>query len=121
VGPAEKFGEDDSGLRVSVVVRLQAGKNQVELLVFDCGGESFCGVEGVEADEGIVLQMNRAVGAFCQCLPQNLRGSRGAGRDYDDFSAMLLFLAQRFFERVGIRFVDFVGNVLGSRQRFRSA
>ena len=97
MGPAQQFGQDDAGLRVAVVVRLQAGEDQVELFVFDGGGEGLGGVEGVEADEGIIFEVDGAVSALSQRLAQHLLGPGGTGGDGDDFSAMLLFLAERLF------------------------
>ena len=111
VRPSEKFREDDAGLRVSVVVGLKAGKDQVELLVFDGGGESFRGIEGVESDESGVFEVDGAVGALGESFAQNLRRTSRAGGDNDDFPAVLFLLAKRFFEGIGVGFVDFVGNV----------
>src|SRR6516165_526823 len=39
VRPAQQLGQDHAGLRVTVVVRLKTSEDQVELLVFDGGGE----------------------------------------------------------------------------------
>jgi len=35
VRPSHQLGENDAGLRKSVIIALQAGKDQVELLVLD--------------------------------------------------------------------------------------
>jgi hypothetical protein len=58
--------------------------------------------------------MNRAIGALGQRLAQHLLGARRAGGDHHHLAAVLLLLAQRFFERVGVRLVDLVGNVLAN-------
>ena len=70
--PAQKLRQDDAGLRVSVVVGLQTGKDQVELLVFDGGGESLRGVERIKPDESVVLEVNGAVRALGESFAQNL-------------------------------------------------
>src|SRR5215469_15084263 len=62
VRPAQQFGENHAGLGKSVIVRLQTGKNKVERFLFDGCGEGAGGVEGVEAHEGMVFEMNGAVG-----------------------------------------------------------
>ena len=96
---------------VAIVVGLQAGEDEVEFLVFDSGGEGAGGVEGVEADKGIVLEVDGAVGAFGQRFPQDLTGASRAGGDHDHFAGMLFFLAQGLFESVGVGFIDLVGKI----------
>src|SRR5215469_14484628 len=58
--------------------------------------------------------MNRAIGTLGKSFAQYLAGARRTRRDDDDFTAMLLFLAQSFFEGVGVGLVDFVGNVFAN-------
>ncbi len=57
---------DHSCLRVAVVVRLQASKNQVELFVLDRRGNRTRRIVGIEAGKLVVFEVNRAVGAFGQ-------------------------------------------------------
>ncbi len=109
--PAQEFGEDHSSLRIAVIVRLQAGKDEIELLVLDGGGDGLGRVEGVEADELVVFEVDGAIRALGQRLAQHLLGARRAARDHDYFSLMLFPLAQGFFERVGIGLIDFIGNI----------
>ncbi len=109
--PAQQFRQHHAGLGVAVVVGLQAGKDEIEFFVFDRGGKGAGGVGGVEADEGIVFKMDGAIRALGQGFAQNLLGARRTGCNDHHFAAVLLFLAQRFFEREGVRLVDFVGNV----------
>src|SRR5439155_15949759 len=77
----------------------------------DSGGKSTGSVVGIETDKGIVLEMDSPVRAFGQSFPQNLLRSLGTGRDNDYFPAVLLFLAQSFFQRVSIWLVHFVRNI----------
>src|SRR5439155_27278510 len=49
----------------------------------------------------------------------DLRNARRLRRADDDFSAVLLFEPQRFFERVGIRLVHLVAGVLFANPGFR--
>ena len=56
--------------------------------------------------------MNGAIGAFGQAFAENLLGAARARGDYNHLPAMLFLLPQRLFQRVGIRLVDLVGNVL---------
>ena len=63
------------------------------MLIFDGGGEGLRRIEGVKADEGIVFEMNGAVGALGQRLAQNLLGAGWAGGDDDHFPTVLFFLA----------------------------
>ena len=73
VTPIEPFGEDHACLGKALVVGLQAGENQVELLVLHGGGERACDHERVGTPEPFVLDMNRTIGATCQRLTQDLR------------------------------------------------
>src|SRR5204863_8625309 len=95
--PAQQFRENDTGLGVAVIIRLKPGENQIELLILDCRAESTSSVVGIEADKSIVLKMDGPVRTLGQSFPQNLLRPRGAGRDNDHFTAVLLFLAQSFF------------------------
>src|SRR5688500_9755317 len=56
--------------------------------------------------------MDGAIGATRQRLTQDLRGASRASRAHDDFPAVLLLHAQRFFEGVGVRFVQLEAGVL---------
>ena len=114
VRPAQQLGQNDAGLRIAIVIGLQAGKNQIELFVFNGGGEGAGRVVGIQADKGIVFQMNGAIGALGQGLAQHLLGARRTGGNDDDFAAVLLFLAKGLFERVGVRLIHFVGDVFAN-------
>ena len=102
--------------------RSTAGHWEADLMMFSKYGQAVLTVHertsrlllGVRLASKVARGVARHLVRLFAGLPQNLRGSRGAGRDYDDFSAMLLFLAQRFFERVGVGLVDLVGNVLAN-------
>ena len=112
VRPAQQLRQDHARLRVSIIVGLQSGKDQIELLVFDRRREGLRGVEGIQSDEVVVLEMNRAVRALGQRFAQHLLRPRRAGGDDHNLAFMLFPLAQRFFQRVRVRLVDLVRNVL---------
>ena len=61
----------------------------------------------------------RAVGALRQRLANGLPGARGTGAQGDHFAAVLLLELQRLFERVGVRLVDLLGQVVFRIQRAR--
>jgi hypothetical protein len=105
------WGQDHAGLGIAVVVGLQASEDQVELFVFDGGGKGAGGIVGIEADEGIVFQMDSTVGTLGQGFAQHLAGTRRARGNYDHLATVLFLLAKRFFQGVGVGFVHFVGNV----------
>ena len=65
-------------------------------------------------DEVVVLKMDRAIGALGQRLAQHLLRARRAGGNDDDFAAVLFFLAQRLFQRVGVGLVHFVGDIFAN-------
>ena len=109
--PGQKFGQHDSGLRIAVVVGLQAGEDDVKALILDRSGESPGGVRGVEGCKGIVFQMDGAIGALGQAFAQHLLRARRAGGDYNDFPSMFLFLPQGLFEGVRVRLIDLVRNI----------
>ena len=99
---------------ITVIVGLQAGEDQVERLFLDRGGKSSSCIECIEANERVVFEMNGAIGALGQSLPQDLLGAGGAGGDYDNVSAVFLLLPQRLFQRKGVGLIDFVGNVFAN-------
>jgi len=79
VGPAQQFGEDYAGLGEAVVVGLQAGEDEIELFVFDGGGDGSGGVERIDAYEGRVFEVDGAIRSLGQSLPQYLLCARGTG------------------------------------------
>ncbi len=60
VRPAKNFSQNYASLCESVIVGLQAGKDEVELFVFDGGGNGPRGVVGIKADKAIALEMDGA-------------------------------------------------------------
>src|SRR5689334_9022914 len=56
--------------------------------------------------------MNRAVGAARQRFANHLLNARRTGRADDHFPAVLLAEPQRLFERIGVRLVHLVADVL---------
>src|SRR5258708_4902812 len=58
--------------------------------------------------------MNRAVGALGQSFAQHLLRARRPGGNHHDFATVLFLLAQRFFERISVGLVDFIGDVFAN-------
>src|SRR5579859_5295956 len=112
--PSQNLSQQYPRLCVAIVVRLQAGKDQVELFIFDRRGQSFRGVERIQRNEFTALEMKRAIGSLGQRFAQNLLCTRRTRGDYNYFATMLLFLSEGLFERVGIRLIDLVGDVLAN-------
>ena len=108
----EPLGQDDAGLRESLVVGLQAGEDEVEPLVRHRRAERLGDHERVGAGERVALDVDRAVGAARQRLAQHLRDARGPGRADDHFAAVLFLEPQRLLERVGVGLVHLVAGVL---------
>ena len=101
-------------MRVSVIIGLQAGEDEVEFFVFYGGGKSSRRVRRIQADEGVVFQVDGAVRALGQSFAQHLLGPRGTGGDYHDFPAVLFFLTQRLFQGEGVGLIDFVRHVFAN-------
>ena len=90
---------------------MQSGEDQIELLVLDGGSKGLRGVKGVEADERVVFEVNRAVSTLGQGFAKNLLHPCRTGGNYHHPPAVLFLLAQGLFKRIGIGFVHFIGNV----------
>ena len=112
--PPKQFGQQHAGLREAVIVGLQSGEDEVELLVLDGSGQHLGKVQRIEGDEPVILQVNGSVSTFGQGFAQHLLRARRSGGDDHDFAAMLLALAQCFFQCIGIRLVDFIGHVVAN-------
>ena len=112
--PAQQFGEDHAGLRVSIIVGLQTGEDQVELFVLDRCGEGLRGVERVQPNELVVFEVNGTVRSLGKRFAQDLLCASRAAGDDDDLAVMLFPLAQGLFEGVGVRLVDFVRDVFAN-------
>ena len=65
-------------------------------------------------DKPVVFEMDRAIGPLGESFAQYLLRARRAGRHHRHFAAMLLLLAQRLLEGIGVRLVHFVGNILAN-------
>ena len=106
-------------LRVALVVGLQAGQDQVELLVRHRGRQRVGDHERVGGAQRVVLDVDRAVGAARERLADHLLHARRARRADDHLAAVLLAQAQRLLERVGVRLVHLVADVLLADPRLR--
>ena len=76
------------------------------MLVFDGGGEGFGSVEGIQTHKAGVFQVDGAVSALGQPFAQHLLRPRRPGGDDYYFAAVLFFLPQSFFQRIGVRLVE---------------
>jgi len=56
-----QFRQHDTGLRVAVIVGLQAGEDEIKFSSLIAGGEASGGIGSVPADEGIIFEMDGAV------------------------------------------------------------
>ena len=108
---AQQFGQNDAGLAVAQIVRLQAGEHQIGRFGFERGGQQARGSQRIERADVFCFDVDGAVGAFGQRFANGLGGARGAGAQGDDFAAVLFLELQRGFQRVGVRLVDLEGEV----------
>ena len=115
--PAQQFRQDNAGLRVAVIVGLQAGEDQIEFFILDGRREGLRGIKGIESDEGIVFEVDGAVRALGQGFAQHLLRTRRAGSDDHHFSSMFFSLAQRFFEGESVGLVHFIRDVFADPGR----
>ena len=103
----------DAGHARSKIVGLNAGQNQIRAAVFFDGlGQGLRGGEFIGAFEFFVEQMNRAIGSHRQAGPQDASRLFATHRNDDDFAAVLLLQAQRFFQRVVVGFTGDKSQVL---------
>ncbi len=112
VRPAQQLRHDHAGLGVAIVVRLQAGKDEIELFIFDGRDESLGHIERVQADKAVVFKMNGAIRALGQAFTQHLLRPRRPGGDDHDFTGVLFFLPQSFFQGKSVWLVDFIRDVV---------
>ena len=117
VRPAQQLGQQHPGLRIAKVIRLQPGKDQVEGFFFDRLGQGARGVQGVKSCEAIVFQMNGAVGSLGQRLAQHLLRPRRTGGDHHHLATIFFLLPHRLFQRIGVRLVHLIANILAEPGR----
>ena len=97
---------------MALIVGLQAGENQVELLLGHGRGQAAAAAERVGRAERRVLDVDRAIRAARERLANHLLHARGPGRADHDLAAVLLAEPQALFERVGVGLVHLVRDVL---------
>ena len=112
VRQAEPLGQDDAGLREALVVGLQPGQDEVELLVLHRGRERVGDDERVGARQAVVLDVNGAVGAAGQRFAQHLRDARRPAEQTTTSPPCFSFSRSALFERVGVGLVHLVAGVL---------
>ena len=109
---AELLGEHDADLAEALVVGLQPGQHEVELLVADRRGQRLGHRDRIGRRQRVGLDVDGAIGAARQRLADHLRRARRPGRADDDLAAVLLLEPQRLFERVGVGLVELEAGVL---------
>ena len=114
VRPAQQLSQDNASLGIAVVIGLQAGEDQVELLIFYRGCESTCHVDSIESDKARVFEVNGPIGALGQSFAEHLLRVRWASGDDNDLAAVLFFLTQSLLKRVRVRFVDLIGHIFAN-------
>ena len=102
---------------MALVIGLQPGEHQIEVLVLHRRGQSLGDDKRVRSAKRIVLDVNRAVGAAGERLADDRLHAGGAGRADDNLAAVFLPKPQRLFERVGIGLVHLVADVLFANPR----
>ena len=116
---AEPLGEHDADLPEALIVGLQAGEHEVELLVLDCRGERVGDRRGVGRGQRVGLDVDRAIGAAGERLTNHLRRARRAGGADHDLAAVLLLEPQRLLERVRVGLVQLEAGVGVADPRLR--
>ena len=111
---AEPLGEDDAGLRRALIVRLQTGEHQIEMLIAHGVGERAGDDKRVGADrrQPFVLHMNRPIRAARERLAKHLRRACGSRRAHHDLAAVLFAKAQGLLECVRVGLVHLEAGVL---------
>src|SRR5438309_476502 len=59
--PTQQLRQNDPGLCVAVIIRLQSGEDQIEFFVLDSGRERPGCIESIQSDETVVLEVNGAI------------------------------------------------------------
>ena len=110
---AEPLGEDDADLAEALIVGLQAGEDEIELLVLHRRGERVGDARtrrplaSASSSTWIARSAPRASASRITCA------TRAGPAEHDhDFAAVLLLEPQRLFERVGVRLVHLEAGVL---------
>ena len=75
---AELLGEHDADLREALIVGLEAGQDEIDLLVLERRGERVGDAERVGRRQRVALDVNRAIGAARERLANHLRDARRA-------------------------------------------
>ena len=118
-GMLQPLGQHDADLRVALIVGLQSGEDEIETLVRHGRGQRRRGDRGVSAGQRLVLDVDGPVRAARQRFPDDLLHARGSGGAHHHFPAVLLAQPERFLQRVGVGFVQFVAGVLLADPRLR--
>ncbi len=111
VRQAEQFRQQHAGLAEAVIVALQAGQDQIELFLFDGGGERLGRAERIEQIKFVVGDVDAAVGALGQRFLDGLLGALGAHGNRDHFAAVLFLEAQAFFEGETVRLIHLEADI----------
>ena len=109
---AELLGQHDADLPEALIVGLQPGEHEIELLVADRGGDRLgdrdCVGDASASDSTwIARSAPRASASRITCA------ARAGPAEHDHhFAGVLLLQPQRFLERVGVRLVQLEAGVL---------
>jgi hypothetical protein len=103
---AQFLRQHDSDLSESLVVRLQTGQHEIERLILDCRGQRLRDGRRIRGRERIAFDVNRPIRAARQRFTNHLRRARRTGTADHDLAPLFLLEAKRFFQRVGVRFVQ---------------
>ena len=110
-GQTQALGQHDADLRKPLVVRLQSGQDEVELLVTDGGGERVGDRQRVGGGQRLTFDMNGPIRTASQRLADDLRHARRPGGAGNDLATVPFLEPQRFFERIGVRLIHLEAGV----------
>jgi hypothetical protein len=107
MGQAEELGDDDAGLAQAEIFRLQAGEQEVGASRALTAAASRRATERASRVARSSQRMWMARSApLARASRMTVPDALGAGREHDDFAAVLLLELKRFFEGVGVGLVQ---------------
>src|SRR5918992_2890496 len=114
---AETLGKHDTGSRMPLIVGLETGQDQIELLRGHRPGQRIANRERISGAETVILDVQRPIGAARERFANDLLNACRAGGTDDHFATMLLTETQRLFERICVGLVHFIADVLLANPR----
>ena len=119
----EQGGKQHAGLAEPMVVTLQAGKDEIGLLLLNGCGERLRRAKGIPLGELVVGDVNASVGTLRERFLDRLLHALRSHRKGDNFPTVFFLEPQCFLERVAVGLVHlkadvgFLDPVSGDRQR----